>query len=340
MLCVALVLVLAAPGIVLAAPQDTIPPEILKQFDKDILSGKRPKIAKMAQGNIFSLRTNPKFDADFVRLAFNPGKLSKVQKEIFAKWLEGGHSKILLLGVDKKTYAAILGVQAHMHSSKKPKHYPLEINSRTQPTVDVDKAIGLQSPYHAVGIKEGSSSSLVSVARYSATSAAMGFFTTGKTKVYFMPLELKGPDADRLRLNFYQWAMGLKVPGAANTNVAGASATTAATLEEQGRYDKLSLRNGDTVSGTLTSKTITVKASYGQVEFPLGKIARLLIEGEGKNVDAIILKNGDMISGVIEEGDFLVKLTNDKVISISKDKIQEIVLQAKRDVRGASNPSK
>ena len=67
-----------SPGIFFAGERDVdiIPPEILKLMDKDILSGKRPVIAKIRQGEIFGLRKNPKIDADFVTFDFDVDNLS------------------------------------------------------------------------------------------------------------------------------------------------------------------------------------------------------------------------------------------------------------------------
>ena len=56
-------------------PPVSIPPEIVKQYDPDILSGKRPSFETLRNGDIFSLRDKPKLDADFVRLALDLGNL-------------------------------------------------------------------------------------------------------------------------------------------------------------------------------------------------------------------------------------------------------------------------
>ena len=56
------------PGI-----EQLVPPEVLRELDPDILSGKRPTIKSIGQAEIFALREAPKFDEDFVTLSFDDG---------------------------------------------------------------------------------------------------------------------------------------------------------------------------------------------------------------------------------------------------------------------------
>ena len=63
---------------------DLIPPEVLKQMDPDIRSGKRPTFATIHQGDIFGLRETPKFDTDFVKFDFAVSNLSTVPEYIYS----------------------------------------------------------------------------------------------------------------------------------------------------------------------------------------------------------------------------------------------------------------
>jgi len=213
----------AIPPEIMQKYGDAIPPEILKQYNLDVLSGKRPTIAKMAQGDIFSLRTTPAFKADFVQFSFNPHNLSKVQRDILQKWLKDGHNDVILSGKDRETYAKLCGaVPVTIHVNEIARRHKLSIDTRHPTSVDVAN-VSSKSDYHSgggsflCGISDKRTSVFSVAARHSDGSAAAGMFVAGNTKVYFMPGEYYGTDAKRFRLNFLHWVLGLKVPGSAGT---------------------------------------------------------------------------------------------------------------------------
>lgn len=202
---------------------DTIPPEILKQYNLDVLSGKRPTIAKMAQGDIFSLRTTPVFKADFVRFSFSPDSLSKVQRDILQKWLKDGHNDVILIGKDREAYAKLCGAAPAVVVTNRA----LTIDARHPISVDVTdvsssewedrKYLGGRYANVVFGISDKITSGFSVAARNRDGSAAAGMFVAGNTKVYLMPAGYSGTDANRFRLNFLHWALGLKVPASADT---------------------------------------------------------------------------------------------------------------------------
>ena len=71
---------------------------------------------------------------------------------------------------------------------------------------------------------------------------------------------------------------------------------------------------------------LTVKASYGSLPFNVDDIAKIVFEGSGSNVDAIRLKVGDNISGVVIDEKITVKLVSGTLIVLSKDKVKEILV--------------
>ncbi|MBM3271574.1 MAG: hypothetical protein FJZ01_28395 [Candidatus Sericytochromatia bacterium] len=87
-----------------------IPPEILKQMDPDIVSGKRPTVEMLKQDDIFGLRDKPKRDADFVRFDFDAGQLSGAQRKVLDQWLRDSSSRVLLLDADIWNFRELLGV--------------------------------------------------------------------------------------------------------------------------------------------------------------------------------------------------------------------------------------
>lgn len=203
----------AIPQEIMQKYGDTIPPEILKQYNLDVLFGKRPTIAKMAQGDIFSLRTTPVFKADFVRFSFKPHNLSKVQRDILQKWLKDGHNNVILIGTDRTAYAKLCGV-----ASASVKGKALTISTRHPTSVDVtDVSSKRKGHSYVYGISDKITSGFSVAARNRDGSAAAGMFVAGNTNVYFMPAGYSGTDAKRFRLNFLHWALGLNVPGSADT---------------------------------------------------------------------------------------------------------------------------
>lgn len=214
--CLLLTIILGISPRVFAAPADTIDPNVLKQFGASIIDGTRPTFTTMTQGDFFSLPAYPTFKADFVKLAFEPDKLLDTQKEIFQKWLKGGHNKVVLFGSDMYKYAKILGV-SNDEFHNKDVTATLLINTRhSAATGVIDLVAGVEDPqsdsiYYC--IQDGLIENISTVARYKDSLAAAGMFVSGVTSVYFLPKNISGEDADRFLLNFWHWAMGLKVPG-------------------------------------------------------------------------------------------------------------------------------
>lgn len=322
------VLVIAVTAVAYAEFAKTIPPEVLKQFDKDIVSGKRPSIGKLTQGDIFGLRNNPVFKEDFVRFTFDPTQLSTVQKDIFLKWLDRGYNRVLLQGNDLKTYAALSGVVSETIGGGLRR---LQVNNRATACVDISDvsvtAWGLRigrfrnSMSDFYGLRDGSRQDMISVLRYTDGIAAAGMFSVGNTKVYFLPANLGSADADRFRLNFWQWALGLPVPGSAETTVSGSSPLN---LTEAAKYDSVILSNGDTITGTIQDESFKIKTSYAELTFGRDKIDKIEIEGAGANVDSITLRVGDKISGVLLSTKISIKLYGGQESEIAKDKIKTI----------------
>jgi len=124
--CVSIFLILMWCTCVIAGDVEIIPPEILAQMDKDILSGKRPNIAKLRQGEIFGLRKNPRIEADFVTFDFDIGNLSSVQKEIIHRWVRTGVNKIYLLSGQISLYTLffdpVKGLSAGYHTDQFLRH--------------------------------------------------------------------------------------------------------------------------------------------------------------------------------------------------------------------------
>ena len=93
-LVILIVLALFHPTLKSLAADSAIPPEIEKQFDADVLSGKRPKTVILMQSMILGLRDQPALDADIVTIGFNYSSLSPAQKGVLENWFRAGNNKV------------------------------------------------------------------------------------------------------------------------------------------------------------------------------------------------------------------------------------------------------
>ncbi len=103
--------------------------------------------------------------------------------------------------------------------------------------------------------------------------------------------------------------------------IKGSGASTPADLTQA---DRVILKNGDVVTGALLTPQFSIKTSYTSLVFNAQEIAAIVLEGGGQNIETLLLKNGDKLSGVIEPKAVTVRLASGQQIDIQKDKIKEI----------------
>ena len=68
------------------------------------------------------------------------------------------------------------------------------------------------------------------------------------------------------------------------------------------------------------------KTSYADLSFDINQIANVNLEGDGQNIETVVLKTGDKLSGVVSPDKIGIRLPGDQVIEIDKDKIKEIII--------------
>jgi hypothetical protein len=312
-----------------AADEDLIPPEVLKQMDGDIRGGKHPTFAKVRQGEIFGLRDQPKFDADFVRLDFDVAKLSTIQRQIVEKWIRSGVNRIYLADGDFAAYGSLFSPVFYSRTSTYGNDRQLAANLLRHKVNTDCSQLRFYAPYArdkdnrkpwiAPCLKNLPIDSTV-IVEAGGGEALCGSFKLEAADVVFK-LTTTGNDSRRWELNFWHWALGLPVPGAAETGVAG---TSSLTLVQAAQYDAVILKNGDTITGEVLNETFTVKTSYASLQFDRAKLDKVDLEGAGANLDIVTLRVGDKISGVLETSKINVKLVAGQETAIDKDKIKTI----------------
>jgi hypothetical protein len=126
-------------------------------------------------------------------------------------------------------------------------------------------------------------------------------------------------DNERFAINLDQWLAGYPVPGTSSSIVAESKY---ANVTES--HDMLKLKNGDTLSGRVLTSSFTLKTSYATLSFKVEEISQITIEGGGSNVDVVVLRIGDRLSGMLQEKIVRIKLPSGAQLNVERDKIKEI----------------
>lgn len=108
----------------------------------------------------------------------------------------------------------------------------------------------------------------------------------------------------------------------------GSDSTIPATqVSEEDKYDKIVMRNGDTVSGQVMNASLHLKTSYGAPEFQTSSINHIQMEGADSKTDSLELRNGDRLSGTLTDENFTIKLKTGQMMAIKKKDIASIAFR-------------
>ena len=98
-------------------------------------------------------------------------------------------------------------------------------------------------------------------------------------------------------------------------------------LSEEDKYDKIVLRNGDSVTGMVMNASLHLKTSYGNPEFKTAVISYIKMEGADSRTDSLELRNGDKLSGSLTDENFTIKLKAGQMMAIKKKDITSITFR-------------
>lgn len=93
------------------------------------------------------------------------------------------------------------------------------------------------------------------------------------------------------------------------------------------KSDQMILKNGDIITGEVSTETFKLKTSYGELEFKAADIKTINLEGGSNNVDVITLRVGDKLSGVIQNDKIRVKMSSGATIDLDRDKVKDILFK-------------
>ncbi len=87
---------------------------------------------------------------------------------------------------------------------------------------------------------------------------------------------------------------------------------------------KISLKNGDVLTGHVQNSSIKLKTPYAQLEFKSSEIAYIEIKRGVNDTDIIKLSNGDKLSGQLQNQEFLIKLKTGGNATIKNSGIESL----------------
>jgi hypothetical protein len=315
------------------AKYETIPPEILQQYDPGIISGERPEFAVVRNEDIWDLREHPDRGGDLVLLDLNIHKLSSPQIETIKNWVRKG-ARVYLNSRDS-VYRLIKPIFGMNHESLGYVRQTQSVYSRPYPNevhpvmTDVESGILCRSTCLGVtGLPQ--ERTVILSADKSHTIVMIGAFKYGKGHIYFNTLTNPyGRDLERFQLNLRQWLIGKKVPGSATTEMFGYT-SLGVSQEQLERHDLLTLRNGDSLSGTILNESFTIETTYATLSFPKKEIKRIIFESERAEIQIMELGRGDILRGVIRNKIIHIDIPSAGENPIEQDKIREIDFAKKK----------
>jgi hypothetical protein len=89
-------------------------------------------------------------------------------------------------------------------------------------------------------------------------------------------------------------------------------------------FDQILLRNGDAISGQITTKAFKLRTSYSTLKFKKSQIGYLDFERAGESKDVMGLRTGDKLSGVLEVGSINLLMRSGVEVYLNKDMIRRI----------------
>jgi hypothetical protein len=190
--------------------KETVPSEVLKLYHQDIVNGSRPKVVTITKDMIESLVKQPELGGDVYCFDFDMRDISPTEKNILLGWIKNGQ-KILLWGdTDIWKYAPLFSDKMKIAGKT-----DLEVKLANHPVNNNVKNI----------IFKGKSNAYVYLSEYPLGTEVIAYVKEdvmagrvpyGKGSIYFVGLGEHwdlGKDKDIWTLNFYQWMLGLQVPG-------------------------------------------------------------------------------------------------------------------------------
>lgn len=311
-----------------------LPPEVMASL-------KEVQILEITRDNvdvIWDLRANQHPNrADIVDLRVAYGDLSNELSTVLQEWTKSGKG-IILYEYNVRRFLP----QIEMSSEWEKLGHVVRAIEDSHPVVTGVEEVkfeyvyyksaqrGLQASY--IAILEAENGKIVSVVSPYGRGRLVALLNVDSW--IGAPWPITEYDNERFKINVYQWLAGAPVPGVLGVGgIAGGRTAEVATQPKSALYDAVYLKNGDILSGTVLNEQFTITASYGTLAFPISDVAQILLEGMPQqgpgNIEQIVLRIGDKVSGVVQEEKINIKLASGAEVSLEKDKIASITFKVR-----------
>lgn len=306
--------------------QRLIPPEILKRYDADIVAGKRPRFVTISEKMIWDLRTQPNQGGDVYNFNLDPSALSSVQIDVIREWIRNG-GRVVLWGQESVAkYISMLhpdiSVQLSVVKPMKLTDHPVNTDCRL---VNFSHHTYNPSGRNWDSIVLRNTPDETEVIASNDTGLLAGRIPYGRGEIIVVMAGSgwdMGNDRFRWKLNFDHWALRMAVPGAAErANVGAGGAAIAGGVP---RPDRILLKNGDSITGKIVTERFIVRTSYAELPFETKAVDSIILEGAGQNIEMLVLRTGDRLSGVLQNQSVEIEIQGGQKSAIAKDKIKEV----------------
>jgi hypothetical protein len=92
-------------------------------------------------------------------------------------------------------------------------------------------------------------------------------------------------------------------------------------------FDKVFLRSGDRLSGHVKTEAFTLRAPYGTFTLETSRISSIDFDAKGENVDVVLLKIGDRLSGALEERFIKFVMSSGEEVNFNSETIDKITFR-------------
>ena len=114
--------------------------------------------------------------------------------------------------------------------------------------------------------------------------------------------------------------------------VLAVSITLSAGAEEKiSFFDSVELKDGNKLTGTVLNDTLTITTPYTIIPLGKDKISEIRINSGSQNPDVIVLTEGGLLEGTIDEPNFTFRLESGETVSLEKAQCIKILLNRKKE---------
>ena len=126
----------------------------------------------------------------------------------------------------------------------------------------------------------------------------------------------------RGRSSFGEWSMYLRDIYKIDFNPSVTSQPQVSVTSSE--FGQILLKNGDIISGEIKTGPFKLRTPYGTLTFEADKISSIDFEGGGQNIDVVVFKVGDKISGVVEVDTINLLMRSGTEVNLDKEEIKQI----------------